>query len=178
MSVRTGPRGMALARWAMKQHGLHNIYGSSPVSAKRVKNAAMSQIGSRISFFLGEARCECFSLSPMYLLRVGSPWELIQGSRSVRPRSARSAQRSLSQRSLRPWAWKSCPVACLGWPGVEGKLVWVRRQVQKVDVNAVSASIDSRLYFTFGAGDTGRAAWHAVKVHNVCRPMSAGEDSF
>ena len=55
--------------------------------------------------------------------------------------------------------------------------MWVRRQVQKVDVSAVSASIHSRLYFIFGAGDTGRAAWHAVKVHNVCRPMSAGEDS-
>ena len=70
-------------------------------------------------------------------------------------------------------------VGVLSWGNCRGKLVRVRI-LRRLDVSAVSASIDMEDYFVFGppavVASRRRLAWHAVRIHNLCRPMGANEE--
>ena len=60
-----------------------------------------------------------------------------------------------------------------------GKLVYVESVLQELDWSSVSGSIDGDPYFSrdsFGQHSVlGGSAWHAVRVHNMCRPMGSPE---
>ena len=71
-------------------------------------------------------------------------------------------------------------VAQLSWCGqLVGRLVHVQRVVADLDWSAVSAAIDCDPYFSRdGHGrheQCGGSAWHAVRIHNFCRPMGSPE---
>ena len=82
--------------------------------------------------------------------------------------------------SYRPREIAPGGVAQLSWSGdMVGKLVHVEHVVAELDWSAVSASIDTDPYFSRdGHGShpiVGRNAWHAVRIHNFCRPMGSAE---
>ena len=71
-------------------------------------------------------------------------------------------------------------MAQLSWCGqMVGRLVHVQKGIADLDWSAVSASIDCDPYFSRDGHDRhkkcGVSAWHAVRIHNFCRPMGSPE---
>jgi hypothetical protein len=56
-----------------------------------------------------------------------------------------------------------------------GKLVHVQQARRKLDWSAVSAALDMNPSFALGHGPHAPCAWHAIRVHNFCRPMGSPE---
>jgi hypothetical protein len=80
------------------------------------------------------------------------------------------------------------PTAVLLMPGAEGNLVHVVAAEHALDWSAVSAALDTDVYFVVGdAAETQpnvlasrhtpsqRLCWHAARVHHHCRTMAAQE---
>ena len=72
------------------------------------------------------------------------------------------------------------PIAVLLEPRhLFGKCVIVQHTEKQLDASAVSASVDMSPYFSRDGPSPpeqfGNSAWHAVRVHNFCRPMGMPE---
>ncbi len=71
----------------------------------------------------------------------------------------------------------------LGSPGKIGvltnsnKLVLVLEKHVKVDMGAISASLDASRFFAYGPTATARSVWHAVRVHHRCRLLFPPESA-
>jgi hypothetical protein len=153
------------------------------IAGQNGAHATTRLVAATISYFLGPGPhpggprgCEephCFKVSPTALGRCGLRRRLGGARTSGAP--VTTATKS---------AWQYSPsqgsqVATLLLPASLGSLVRVKAEVLELDLSAVSRSIDSDPFFSRDGPSAGRrygsSAWHAVKVHNFCRPMGASE---
>lgn len=124
-----------------------------------------------------------FLVSARFLARCGIPW---QGRK--RPHQRRSSAKQ-------DWLYRAGPgnVGVLLLPQSVGQLVHVLEARTELDWSAVSASIDGDAFFSCGKAPAAHAmaahalrarrgahrsawsAWHAVRIHNHCRPMGSPE---
>ena len=119
---------------------------------------------------------DCFLLPHRALARLGTPWRTWHAPEKAFGKGGTKAASRWGFDVRR--SDDTHGVAILLWPGVVGKLVHVIQEVQELDWDAVSASIDLNPYFTCGRTVSNRRApcvWHAIKVHNHCRTMMAQE---
>ena len=139
------------------------------------ERVSLGRVSSVISFFLGNENLSVadfsqelrrkdvheFYVSLGCLRACGFPW---RGTKNLH-RSRRATEAK--------WAYKTAPgsMAVSVLPGCVGKLVYIRRKVEVLDCSAVSASIDTNIYFSMKYG----MCWYAVRVHNFCRPMGSPE---
>ena len=146
------------------------------------KNSAML-IAFLVSSFIGlkpkkKQLPQSFTLSPGRLVRPGF------SRRHGTKKKGLCAPRLTATKE--EWAYRGIQahgrVAALLWPqDLFGRLVYVETSHAELDASAVSASVDSLPYFSrdgpcsASAGRCLTNAWHAVKVHNFCRPMGASE---
>jgi hypothetical protein len=140
--------------------------------------AGPMMIAFLVSSFLGSCPVpQSFKLSPGCLARYGFKRRRHAKKTYGAPRTAATKEE---------WAYRGIQAhgraAALLWPeDLFGRLVYVDSSQAELDASAVSASVDSSPYFSrdgpcsSSAALRNRNAWHAVKVHNFCRPMGASE---
>lgn len=125
---------------------------------------------------------QSFKLSPGCLARSG--FRRRHGSKKSRNGAPYGAPRTAAIKE--EWAYRGIQAhgrvaAVLRPQELFGRLVYVETSHAELDASAVSASVDSLPYFArdgpcpSSATRRNTNAWHAVKVHNFCRPMGASE---
>lgn len=125
-----------------------------------------------------------FNVSPSQLARRGVTQRHLKMKNSVTQRQY-GAPRSEAMKKL--WSYRGLAedghLAVLLSPSdLFGKCVYVQHADTVINASAVSASIDSSPYFSRDGPvpqspheSVNSSAWHAVKVHNFCRPMGMPE---
>jgi hypothetical protein len=154
---------------------------------RRVAQAAASTAAAKasamwiaflVSSFMGKTLPQSFKLSPGCLARPGF------SHRHRRHRSNKTYGAPRAAAIKEEWAYRGIQahgrMAAVLWPQhLFGRLVYVETSQAELDASAVSASVDSLPYFSRDGPYSGvrrnTNAWHAVKVHNFCRPMGASE---
>ena len=159
-----------------------------------LRRALTGRIAMVLSSFLRDRSARGpFYVSLRGLAFVGYPW---RGKKQ--PHKMRSTV-------LRTWRCRlpgNLPggLVALTLPGMVGKLAYVRQPKRHLDWSAVSAALDLDPFFArgrapvktggaaqpveaggaaqpvkAGVSDAPRSAWHALRIHNFCRPMGSPE---
>ena len=130
--------------------------------------ALLAKVTALISLFLGGVRRREIKVSLRALAFVGYAWR-----GRMRPQMMREVVARVWRCRLRD----PIPggVATLLLPGAVGKLVYIRRPLRSLDWCAVSATLDVDRSFAVGVGGDRTCAWHALRIHNFCRPMGSPE---
>ena len=134
-----------------------------------LRRALIGRIAMVLSSFLRDRSARGpFYVSLRGLAFVGYPW---RGKKQ--PHKMRSAV-------LRTWRCRlpdTLPggLVALTLPGMVGKLAYIRTPKRQLDWSAVSAALDLDPFFARGRISDARNAWHALRIHNFCRPMGSPE---
>ena len=134
---------------------------------ENMRHALLRKIAAMLSQFFVAPRE--FKVSASGLAFVGYPW---------RGRKRAHAMRTTTRDMWRCRLQDPLPggLATLVLPTMVGKLAYVRNVCKTLDWSAVSASIDMDPFFSNGKGSRHPGnAWHAARIHNLCRPMGSPE---
>lgn len=157
--------------FSQEQPRLHVGLGLPPSAEGPLSRALLAHVATVISRCLGQTPDRHFDVSVAGLAFVGYPW---------RGRKQPHRMRSSVSKVWKCRLGQALPggVVALTSPGMAGKLAYVRTVHRKLDWSLVSAKVDTDPFFSrdgVGRSQSGGNAWHAVRIHNFCRPMGSPE---